>query len=290
MKAHIVRLKHFGEPITRLRCQKPAGVTSLVADLGILWAVFGEQGFVQNTTFGAPGQCKNPLLEYVHSKALSGPAQNSIVSCATGCRNIKEWPVIRNVRGSGSSGGCAIDSALVRVLSFENCKLDRMNGLFSDNTALELIEFNNVDTSGCGIMTTTFQNCYSLKRLPPLDFTSVTDMNFFLVANTSLEPTWLDLSAATLLKRVVCAGNGNTKRLNGLKGLIVSPRAPFNAASPQINVSYSGLERPALLALFESLPAVTAGQKINITAAEGAALLTQQDLDIALNKGWQIIR
>ena len=130
----------------------------------------------------------------------------------------------------------------------------------------------------------------SLKRLPSMDVSATTDLDNFLTLNTKLEPTVLDFSTAKLLKKVGCYGS-STKRMTGLKVLLVSNEAPFdNATAPQINVSYTGMDRAALVNLFKSMPTVSASQVCNITGATGAADLTAEDLAIATNKGWTVTR
>lgn len=106
----------------------------------------------------------------------------------------------------------------------------------------------------------------------------------------NLKDTVLDLSQRTGLTYVNIRGNSNSQRLDGLKGLTVSPSAPLNGNSPQIDVQYTGLDRSALINLFNSLPTVSAGQVCNIVGTTGAADLTTTDLAIATNKGWTVTR
>ena len=81
----------------------------------------------------------------------------------------------------------------------------------------------------------------------------------------------------------------STNRVDGLKSLKVSTEAPFDdSTSPQINVSYTGLNRNALVELFNSLPTVSNGQTIDITGCTGTSSLTNDDKAIATNKGWTI--
>lgn len=106
----------------------------------------------------------------------------------------------------------------------------------------------------------------------------------------NLKDTVLDLSQRTGLTYVQIRGNSNSQRLDSLKGLTVSPSAPLNGTSPQINVSYTGLDRKALVNLFNSMPTASNSQVCDITGATGAANLTAEDLAIATNKGWTVTR
>lgn len=130
-----------------------------------------------------------------------------------------------------------------------------------------------------------------LKRLPAIDVSRATgSLNMFLTEDTNLEPTELDFMSAKSARKVGCYGTSANKML-GLKGLLVSNEAPFDdTGSPQINVSYTGLDRAALVNLFNSMPTVSASQVCDITGATGAADLTAADLDIATNKGWTVTR
>ncbi len=76
-----------------------------------------------------------------------------------------------------------------------------------------------------------------------------------LVRNTaSLNPFVLDLSENTVLTKLTATGTSENVE-TGLTGVIVSPQAPLdNVTSPQIDVSYTGLNKAALVNLFNSMP------------------------------------
>ena len=100
----------------------------------------------------------------------------------------------------------------------------------------------------------------------------------------------MDRTYYTHTKRFIVGGS-STSRIDGLKGLLVSPEAPFDStSSPQLDVSYTGLDRMALVNLFNSMPTVTDSQVCNITGCNGAADLTAEDLAIATGKGWTVTR
>jgi hypothetical protein len=69
-----------------------------------------------------------------------------------------------------------------------------------------------------------------------------------------IEDTILDVSAATGLTKIGCYGD-SSHFMGGFKGLRVSDQAPFDSATaPQIDVSYTGMDRNALVQLFQDLP------------------------------------
>ena len=81
---------------------------------------------------------------------------------------------------------------------------------------------------------------------------NATEINNFLNYDSSYSEI-LDLSNLSKMEKVAVNGTANRK-MEGLKGLLVSPNAPFTGSSPQINASYTGLSKSALVSLFESTP------------------------------------
>ena len=81
---------------------------------------------------------------------------------------------------------------------------------------------------------------------------NATEINNFLNYDSSYSEI-LDLSNLSKMEKVAVNGTVDRK-MEGLKGLLVSPNAPFTGTSPQINVSYTGLNKSALVSLFESTP------------------------------------
>ena len=128
----------------------------------------------------------------------------------------------------------------------------------------------------------------SITKLPPLS-TIDSAMPGPTTNLPNLEPTILDLSVVDYHTRVRIYGTSSV-RMNGLKGLVVSSSSPFTGTSPQIDISYTGLNRAALVALFNSLPTVSASQVCKIIGATGANDLTASDLAIATGKNWTITR
>lgn len=129
-----------------------------------------------------------------------------------------------------------------------------------------------------------------MEKLPAFDATDMVHGADFLTNNTNLKDTILDFSNAKNLEILTLYGAANT-RMDGLKGVFVSNQAPFDrTTSPQLKVSYTGLDRSALVNLFKSMPTVSNSQVCDITGTTGAADLTAEDLAIATNKGWTVTR
>lgn len=97
---------------------------------------------------------------------------------------------------------------------------------------------------------------------------NATEINNFLNYDSSYSEI-LDLSNLSKMEKVAVNGTADRK-MEGLKGLLVSPNAPFTGSSPQINVSYTGLNKSALVSLFESAPYNVGYEKVgNPTIVDG---------------------
>lgn len=197
--------------------------------------------------------------------------------------------------------------------SQEEIKVKDVYGAFNECSALKycapLNYMENASKNYC-----TFRNCSNLKRLifrnfKPLDminmfanmssletaefknadFSALTSAIGAFINAESLQMSRWDLSGAVQLKKVECRGT-RQKPIPGFKGLKVSSSAPFNESAPQIDVSYTGMDKNAVLELFDSLPQVQSGQKINITGTPACETLSEEDLQTAVNKGWEVLQ
>lgn len=136
----------------------------------------------------------------------------------------------------------------------------------------------------------SFYNCQELEKLnfKNVDFSGLTSAHLMLTNAKKLKDTSFDFSAATGLTKLGAYGD-SSHFIGGLKGLRVSNEAPFdNATAPQINISYTGMDRNAIVTLFNDLPTVNAGQIINITVCTGSEDLTSAEIQIATDKGWTV--
>ena len=128
----------------------------------------------------------------------------------------------------------------------------------------------------------------NLKKLPKI---SQTQKGVYIVIRNapSLEPTQINESFNDERKAIRAYGN-SSNQLN-IVGYIVSSSAPFDyETAPQINISYTNMNRAALVRLFNSMPTVSDGQEIDVTGAIGAGDLTAEDIAIATGKGWTVTR
>lgn len=122
--------------------------------------------------------------------------------------------------------------------------------VFSQSNALEKLDGNYEVGSNA---TAVLQQVPALKQLPNISNITSVNLTNFVTNASSLQPTDVDLSNKDDLTKLDIYGS-SSNRIDGLKSLKVSNEAPFTGTSPQINVSYTGLERNALVELFNSLP------------------------------------
>lgn len=125
--------------------------------------------------------------------------------------------------------------------------------------------FTEVDGELSSVSTNPPQNKIVTERLaafaPYIQYYGVSQMNTqetvnaadLLAATGDLHALNLDLSQNTVLKKLTAAGTSGS--LANLSGVLVSPFAPLDSAtSPQIDLSYSALNKTALVNLFNSMP------------------------------------
>ena len=290
LRTHIVRITPTVSTDT-LTVLKNVAVSGQ-SEQGMLWIHFtaNNEMNLQNLT-GAGSNCVNNLLEAVTSQS------GSLKFVAGGggwllrySPNLKTIPVLDYSGNSAYFNYIAANQTKLKNVVIKNASaVENADGAFSSSSSIEHIEFDNVNTGSNANFSYMLNRCSSLKKIPTMDYTSATNMAGFIANAVPLENTYLDLSQASGLKIIGFYGD-SSHFVSGLKGIVVSSSAPFDGNSPQINVSYTGLDRAALVALFNSLPTVTNSQVCNVTGCTGAADLTESDLAIATGKGWTVTR
>ena len=292
-KAHIIDICPLAENenITAFNCARVAA--SGTEAQGVLWIHFNITNRIQPAfLIGRSGQFTNTLAKAITAKNNVLNVSSNMNSLAFGATSLE---YICTIDGNNETIQCASSFAGTSLLSkvvIKNLKMTATNStsLFY-NSKVKDVFFHNVDTSSVSNFTNFFALATNIEKLPNgMDLSSSTNMTSFLQNNIYLKDTVLDVSSVDGLTRIGCYGNASNF-ISGLKGLRVSEQAPFNnATAPQINVSYTGMDRNALVQLFNDLPSVSAGQIISIVGATGAGDLTAEDEAIATNKGWTITK
>ncbi len=274
LRAHIVQVVPSSAS-NNVTCKIP----STTDNQGILWLHLGYNASVdQYNTFG---NAKVPILEAITSSAPSIALQYNALH---GCSALKTIPTVT----TGSYQGIVFDgcSNLKHINLKDFRPVENGYGTFRNCSSLEVIETEN---SFVNLAAQLFYGDIKLKKLPPINTLAadVSSDNIFRDC-VSLEDTVINFTSPSQ-KRLTMGGYSGAV-ISGLKGVTVSPSAPFDGTSPQIDVGYTGLDRAALVNLFNSMPTVSGSQVCNITGATGAADLTAGDLAIATDKGWTITR
>ena len=297
MKAHKIWIEPAteGAEITAFKMRRVA--SSGREAQGLLWAHFNIDNVINlNDSFAAYSNCYEPLM-------LAATAKNNVIKCSglihlgqvadlgNYASNVEYLPNfdLQNNTMKGEGAFNVLTTALLNQVNLKNGTISGSIMSFSHNaTKLKKIITKNINIipTNCE---SAFRNNQSLEELPPnIDYSNATKMSLYITNAVALKDTVLDVSAAKNLTTIGCYGTSQYF-MNGFKGLRVSNEAPFDSStSPQINVSYTGMDRQALVTLFNDLPTVTGGQIINIVGCTGTSDLTADDKAIATDKGWTL--
>ena len=292
---HVIRVTPTvsTDTFSRIRIYQISGQN----EQGLLWAHLQLSTPITIANgFGAENSVRNYLLEAVTAKndqityRVSASATSSGFYCAfTHTQSLKHIPTLVADNTTYSSGcyQAFSNSGLKRVVIKNNSGGENLEFLHDSNFETVDIE-NPIIFNARNTNATNVRNANNLKNFPAISTTEKGTV-FYGYDLPALEDTFLDLSFNDTLTLFKLYGT-EAGKMSGLKGLVVSSSAPFDGASPQIRLDYTGLNRAALVTLFKSLPTVTASQVCQITGATGAADLTAEDLAIATAKGWTITR
>lgn len=203
------------------------------------------------------------------------------------CAALKELPALDFTSNAADLYRTFLNCTSIKKIKLQNLKGNGTTSCFNGCTSLEEIKAQN---SYIKWGTSMFEGCAKLKSLGELQISySDNSTTKSLTGCVGLSELFLDMSNNASMTRLAFGG-GSNKRIDGLKGLTVSPDAPFSGNSPQLDVSYTGLSRSALVNLFNSMPTVTDSQVCNIKGATGAEDLDNTDIAIAQAKGWTVTR
>lgn len=177
------------------------------------------------------------------------------------------------------------DCSSLTSLNLINWNTGNMTGMyymFSGCSSLTSLDLSDFDTSNVTEMGGMFYGCSSLQSLDLSNFdtSDVTGMGVMFKGCTSL--TSLNLSNFNRFTNI-----GNDAPFTKLTSLIFNPNA-ITSYESIINITTSPMSKTALINMFNSLPNVDEYGFINIADCIGTPELTQEDLNIAINKGWEV--
>lgn len=258
-------------------------------DNGILWVHFQltHAIIINNLLNTYDNQKRCPLCEAVTAEGNKITVGNANCNGSFYAPNLKTIPVLDFNNATQTEITAFISGTKLKSITLKNGNLYAWDP-FENCPNLRRIETENVvlDAQSNGKNTPLLENLIPIDANPT--YARRNPINY-LEKHTGLKPCVLDFSNNSYFTRLTMGGTASY-RINGLKGLTVSNEAPFTGGSPQIDVSYTGLDRAALVNLFNSMPTVTGSQVCNVTGATGAADLDATDLAIATAKGWTVTR
>ena len=293
LKAHKIWITPAteGNNITAFHCARVA--SSGTEDQAILWAHFNIDNVINIKETFFSNYYRNRI-----NKAVT--AKNNILYISNAESAFRYSPVLEyvavldgNKLSNNNLAYAFAECNIIKKIIIQNFKIGQYGfGNFADRCyGLQEVISKNNDFSALQQANNVFVGCIALKKLITLTNASsnIVAMGSFITRATALEDTVYDVRNFTNLTRIGCYGTSQNF-MSGLKGLRVSSLAPFNYATPpQIDVSYTGMDRVALVQLFNDLPTVSSGQIINITSTIGSSSLTDEELAIAENKGWTVV-
>lgn len=222
---------------------------------GTLWAHITALNAIRyNYTF------KNNAVLDVITSASDEILVNFFEGAFQDCASLKQLPAINCTTTGNYYFVNAFTGAGIKKVTIKNAQVAYGTDSFRDCPNLEEIELIN---SKIQFQDRVFENCPKLKRLPPfwLANNHLFDVRAQNIAGTSagtsaLQDTVVDFSSdAGYLNRLCVNGYFNGARVDGIKGVMVSPNSPLaSGTSPQIDIRYTGLDRQALVTLFKSMP------------------------------------
>lgn len=280
-----------GNDITAFSCARVAA--SGEEQQGILWAHLNLSNEISlggdSVDFTEAGGAFGRLQTYSNKLMKALTAKNNTIKISKLSSifyntSSLEYSAILDCSNNTISFYGALWNSGLKSLTIKNAKPLSMQ-YFAMTSDIETLKFVKSDFSSVINLSGAFLNARYIKKLPDFNFSTpcVGGGEAFINNCSALtNDVILDLSNCTALNRFIATSTSK------FKGLRVSSSAPFTGSAPQINVSNTGMDRQALVTLFNDLPTVSDGQIINVTGSTGANDLTAEDKTIATAKGWTI--
>ena len=254
LKAHKIWIEPAteGNSITDFSCKRVA--SSGQEQQGLLWIHFNISNKINlYYSVNLYNQYRNLLLTAITAKNNKLTAR-SFESAFWSCPILEYLPDIDFDNSSVTFYNSFGRSAELSTLTLKNGTINNLSSAFEES-GVSKIKTKNITVNASNV-SNAFKKATNIEDISTLNinWASVTNATDFITNATSLKDTVLDVSSATGLTKIGCYGD-SSHFMTGFKGLRVSSSAPFsNATAPQINVSYTGMDRAALTTLFDDLP------------------------------------
>ena len=260
LKAHKIWIEPAttGNNITAFQCARVAA--SGTEQQGVLWGHYNLINAIKiSTSFGTESTIRNTLLEAITAKnnlitytVASSAFLSGFYSAYAFCSSLEYLPVLKAENTTYPSGNyIGFRNVKAKKIVIKNNNGNEILGCLN-NTNIEELSVENGLTLGTGTGGANIVISSTLKKLPKINENKYA--TFRLVSCPSLEPTNID-DRFNDIRTLFHFYGGSAQSFTALKSLRVSNEAPFdNATAPQINVSYTGMDRNALVQLFNDLP------------------------------------
>lgn len=226
LKAHKIWIEPAtsGNNITAFQCRRVAA-SSEREEQGILWAHFNIINPINITyAFNNANTARQYILEAITAKNNLLAFDGSLYWSLNYNSALEYLPVLKQFSSNYIAANQWLAQAKITKLTVKNFKPSSLQFAFFEANNLSKINYEDWDLSKCVLV-----------RLPSYS-------NYENV----------DLFNNNVLREFSLAGTST--KLSTLKSLRVSNEAPFTGSAPQINVSYTGMDRDALVQLFNDLP------------------------------------
>jgi len=248
----VVKPSTSGQTITLFRCARTSGISSRQYQ-GVLWGHLQLDNQINITNIFS----YQYNYDYTNAQLTGFTAKNNYIITPSG-GNYRIYGFVNNSKVTFIP---KISNALFSQQAFYLCS--RIKRIESDNIgalspyvfsgcyALEQISRKNINLQ-IGLYNNAWVNIYKLKLFIAKNINYYDTGDNFITNAIALYPIKININP-TGTKEIRMKGT-STYPMRGLRGLKVSNEAPFSGSSPQINVSYTGLDRDALVELFNSMP------------------------------------
>lgn len=213
-------------------------------------------------------------------------------SMFTYCRNLQSVPQFNTSKVTDMSYMFSTCSKITGIPLFDTTKVTNMQGIF--NSCSSLINVPLLDTSKVTLMSSMFDSCTSLTNIPALDTSNVIQASRMFANDTKIETIpKLNANKISDIMSILsyCRGLKNFGGLENL-GMAYSTTVGQNSSSYSLFLdSCENLTHDSLMNVINNLYDIaTKGCKAQklILGTTNLAKLTEEEIAIATNKGWNV--
>lgn len=251
LRTHIIRVTpSLGtDTITKI-------YTTLDKNKGVMWAHFNIDNPINiyelfNTVGNNDGSKNTPILEAVTAKNDEIKAPVGFGGAFHHANALVEVPKFTSTtNGSFNCYRAFRNCTALGKVKLKDIIFTNSHSMFMDCAGLKEVSTENMTMR---IDTYTFWGTTNLKKLPD-NILFADNAHNAITNNKSLTSTFIDTSKTTDMTKLGIYSGTLENAMTGIKGITVSNSAPFTGTSPQIDIRYTGLNRNALVALFNSMP------------------------------------